>query len=704
MRQAVCPKREGTSCAAGPTARPLIIHALNAMPEHDPLDQAAINTLRFLAVDAVEQANSGHPGLPMGAAPMAYALWDRHLKHHPTNPDWFNRDRFVLSAGHGSALLYALLHLYGYDLPLDELKNFRQLYSKTPGHPEYRETPGVEVTTGPLGQGFANGVGMALTERFLADEFNAEGHDIIDHYTYAIVSDGDLMEGVSAEAGALAGHLKLGKLIYLYDQNGISIEGETDLAFSERIAARFDAQGWHVQHVEDGNSVDDIDAAISAAKEETSSPSLICVRTHIGYGSPQQDTAGVHGSPLGTDDLQATKERLDWPHEASFYIPDEVLEHTRQAVARGAYLESDWNDRLEQYRAEHPDRCSDFTTALAGGLPAYDTSTIPAFDPSDGPMATRKASGIVLNELAGRVCNLVGGSADLAPSTKTHLDGYAGFKAGKAGRNIHFGVREHAMGSIANGMAAHGGVLPYTATFFTFSDYMRPALRLAALMNLHHITIFTHDSIALGEDGPTHQPVEHLMALRSIPNVTVLRPADANETAAAWRVAVDLSGPSALVLTRQGLPVLEHSPQKINEGVAKGGYILEEVESDTPDVILIGTGSEVNLARKARTQLAARGIHARVVSLPSVELFDQQPPDYREEVLLPDVPKVAIEAGITRGWHEYVGDAGAVIGLNRFGLSGPGAAVYEALGFTTDRVVTAAQDVLHATLPTPASA
>jgi transketolase len=674
------------------------------MPAQDRIDQAAINTLRFLAVDAVEKANSGHPGMPMGAAPMAYALWDRHLKHNPTHPDWFNRDRFVLSAGHGSALLYALLHLYGYDLPLDELKNFRQLHSKTPGHPEYGETPGVEVTTGPLGQGFANGVGMALTERFLADEFNAEGHDVIDHYTYAIVSDGDLMEGVSAEAGALAGHLNLGKLIYLYDQNCISIEGETDLAFSERIATRFDAQGWHVQHVEDGTSVDDIDAAISAAKEERGSPSLICVRTHIGYGSPQQDTAGVHGSPLGADDLQATKERLDWPHEESFYIPGDVLEHTREAVARGKYLESDWNDRVAQYRAAHPDRCSDFTTALDGGLPAYDTSAIPTFDASDGPMATRKASGIVLNKLAGRVCNLVGGSADLAPSTKTHLDGYADFEAGKAGRNIHFGVREHAMGSIANGMAAHGGVLPYTATFFTFSDYVRPALRLAALMNLHNITIFTHDSIALGEDGPTHQPVEHLMALRSIPNFTVLRPADANETAAAWRVAADLSGPSALVLTRQGLPVLEDSIDTINEGVAKGGYILEEAANDTPDVILIGTGSEVDLARKARTQLAAKGIHARVVSLPSFELFDQQPADYRDAVLLPDVPKVAIEAGITRGWHAYVGDAGAVIGLDRFGLSGPGAAVYEELGFTTDRVVAAAQDVIHTTLSTPASA
>ena len=658
------------------------------------IDQAAINTLRFLAVDAVEQAGSGHPGLPMGAAPMAYTLWDRHLRHNPTNPDWFNRDRFVLSAGHGSALLYALLHLYGYDLPLDELKRFRQLHSKTPGHPEYRDTPGVEVTTGPLGQGFANGVGIAIAERFLADEFNRDGHEIIDHYTYALVSDGDLMEGVSAEAGALAGHLGLGKLIYLYDQNCISIEGETDLAFTERVATRFDAQGWHVQHVEDGNNVDDIDAAIQAAQGETERPSLICVRTHIGYGSPKQDTAAAHGAPLGAEATRVTKERFDWPVDEPFHVPDAVQAHARRAIERGQKRETAWNERVADYRAAHPDRCDDFTTALEGGLPDYDTTDLPAFTDEDAPIATRKASGKVLNHLAGRVCNLIGGSADLAPSNKTHLDGYADFEAGKAGRNLHFGVREHAMGSIANGMTLHGGVLPYTATFFTFSDYMRPALRLAALMNIHTITIFTHDSIALGEDGPTHQPVEHLMALRAIPNFTVLRPADANETAAAWRVAVEHDGPVALVLTRQGLPVLDAAATPIADGVARGAYVLDDADDGAPDVVLIGTGSEVHLARAARDQLAEDGIAARVVSMPSMERFDAQSNNYRTSVLPPDVPTLAIEAGITRGWHAYTGDTGAVIGLDRFGLSGPGDEVYAELGFTADRVANRARSLL----------
>ena len=658
------------------------------------IDQAAINTLRFLAVDAVERAGSGHPGMPMGAAPMAYTLWDRHLRHSPANPDWFNRDRFVLSAGHGSALLYALLHLYGYDLPLEELKRFRQLHSTTPGHPEYRETPGVEVTTGPLGQGFANGVGMALAERFLSDEFNRDGHEVIDHYTYAIVSDGDLMEGVSAEAGALAGHLGLGKLIVLYDQNCISIEGETDLAFTERVATRFDAQGWHVQHVEDGNSVDDIDTAIQAAQDEPDRPSLICVRTHIGYGSPQQDTAGVHGAPLGGDDLRATKERFDWPLDDPFHVPDAVRAHCRRAVENGKEREAAWDEQVAAYRAAHPDLCSDFTTALEGGLPDYDTTELPVFTDDDAPIATRKASGQVLNHLAGRICNLIGGSADLAPSNKTHLDGYADFEAGQAGRNLHFGVREHAMGSIANGMALHGGVLPYTATFFTFSDYMRPALRLAALMDIHNITIFTHDSIALGEDGPTHQPVEHLMALRAIPNYTVLRPADANETAAAWRAAVEHDGPVALVLTRQSLPVLDAAAHPIDEGVPRGAYVLADADDGAPDVVLIGTGSEVHLALDARDRLAGDGIAARVVSMPSMNRFDAQPDAYRASVLPPDVPTLAVEAGITRGWREYVGDDGAVIGLDRFGLSGPGDDVYAELGFTVDHVADRAQALL----------
>ena len=660
------------------------------------LDQATINTIRFLSVDAVERAGSGHPGMPMGAAPMAYTLWDRFLTHNPKNPDWFDRDRFVLSAGHGSALLYALLHLYGYDLSLDDLKQFRQFHSKTPGHPENFVTPGVETTTGPLGQGFANGVGMALTERFLADYFNRDGHEVIDHYTYGIVSDGDLMEGISAEAGALAGHLGLGKLIYLYDQNCISIEGETDLAFSERIATRFAVQGWHVQHVEDGNSVDDIEAAIHSAQDEPNRPSLICVRTHIGYGSPQQDTAAAHGSPLGPDATRATKERFDWPVDDPFHVPDAVRAHTRRAVDRGQEEERAWNERVAHYRREHPDACSDFTTALEGGLPDYDTSALPAFTDEDGPLATRKASGIVLNALADRICNLVGGSADLAPSTKTHLDGYDDFEAGKAGRNIHFGVREHAMVSMANGMAVHGGVLPYTATFFTFSDYSRPALRLAVLMDAHVVNIFTHDSIALGEDGPTHQPVEHLMALRAIPNLTVLRPADANETAAAWQLAIEDDGPSVLVLSRQKLPVLDPDTHPIDEGVPKGAYTLSDADAETPDVVLIGTGSEVHLALEAQEQLAADGIAARVVSMPAMKRFDAQSADYRRSVLPPNVPRVAVEAGVTRGWHEYVGDDGAVIGLNRFGLSGPGETVYEHFGFTANRVAATARELAGA--------
>ena len=663
------------------------------------IDQATINTIRFLSVDAVERAGSGHPGMPMGAAPMAYTLWDRFLTHNPKNPDWFDRDRLVLSAGHGSALLYALLYLYGYDLSLDDLKQFRQFHSKTPGHPENFVTPGVETTTGPLGQGFANGVGMALTERFLADYFNRDGHEVIDHYTYGIVSDGDLMEGISSEAGALAGHLGLGKLIYLYDQNCISIEGETDLAFSERIAARFDAQGWHVQHVEDGNSVDDIEVAIRAAQNEPHRPSLICVRTHIGYGSPKQDTAEAHGSPLGPEATRATKERFDWPVDQPFHVPDAVTSHTRRAIDRGQEQEQTWNDKVSAYREAHPEICNDFTTALEGGLPDYDTSALPRFDPDDGPVATRNASGTALNALADRICNLVGGSADLAPSNKTHLEGYDDFEAGTAGRNIHFGVREHAMSSIANGMAAHGGVLPYTATFLAFSDYSRPALRLTALMDAHVVNIFTHDSIALGEDGPTHQPVEQVMALRAIPNLTVLRPADANETAAAWRVALEHDGPAVLVLTRQDLPVLNPDTHPIAQGVPRGGYVLSAADRETPDVVLIGTGSEVHLALEAQGQLAEEGIAARVVSMPSLERFDAQSADYRLEVLPPDVPKVAVEAGITRGWRDYVGGDGAVIGINRFGLSGPGETVYEHFGFTAERVAATAQELVSPSDP-----
>ena len=661
------------------------------------LDERCVNTLRFLAADAVEEAGSGHPGMPLGAAPMAYVLWDRFLKHNPNSPEWPNRDRFVLSAGHGSALLYALLHLYGYDLPLAELKNFRQLHSKTPGHPEYGHTPGVETTTGPLGQGFANGVGMALAERYLSGTFNTEEHPLVDHYTYGIVSDGDLMEGLSAEAGALAGHLGLGKLIYLYDQNCISIEGETDLAFTERVASRFDAQGWHVQHVENGNALDDIEAAVDTAQDATERPSLICVHTHIGYGSPQQDTAGVHGSPLGDDDLAATKEHFGWPTAPRFHVPEDAYEHCRRVLRTGAEQETAWQETVEAYREAHPDSCRLFLRAMEGEVPEYEAEQVPTFQPEDGPLATRNASGETLQALADNICTLVGGSADLAPSNKTHLEGYGTFQADQTGRNLHFGVREHAMGAITNGIARHGGLLPFDATFFTFSDYMRPALRLAALMDLHRVTVFTHDSIALGEDGPTHQPVEHLMAMRAIPNYTVLRPADANETAAAWRFAVTHDGPVGLVLTRQDLPILD-AERIPNDAIGRGAYVLEDPDR-TPDVVLLATGSEVHLALNAAMTLADEDVAARVVSMPSMERFEEQPDSYRHDVLPPGVPTVAVEAGTTRGWHHLVGDDGAVIGLDRFGLSGPGEAVYEELGFTVDHVV----DTVHAVLKDRAS-
>jgi transketolase len=630
---------------------------------------------------------------------MAYVLWDRFLNHNPENPEWPDRDRFVLSAGHGSALLYSLLHLYGYDLPLEELKNFRQLHSKTPGHPEYHDTPGVETTTGPLGQGFANGVGMALAERYLAGTFNTDEHEVVDHYTYGIVSDGDLMEGISAEAGALAGHLGLGKLIYLYDQNCISIEGETDLAFTERVATRFEAQGWHVQHVEDGNDLDDIEAAIEHAQHATGRPSIICVHTHIGFGSPQQDTAGVHGSPLGDEDLDATKETLGWPTDERFHVPDAVYDHTRRAIEEGSEQEASWAATVDAYREAHPDSCELFLQAMDGEVPEYEAEQVPTFDPEDGPLATRNASGETLQELAANICTLVGGSADLAPSNKTHLEGYGDFRADKTGRNLHFGVREHAMGAITNGMALHGGLLPYDATFFTFSDYMRPALRLAALMKIRRVTVFTHDSIALGEDGPTHQPVEHLMAMRSIPDYTVLRPADANETAAAWRFAVQHDGPVGLVLSRQKLPVL--TPARVPaDAIEKGAYVLHDPDR-APDVTIIGTGSEVHLALDAAEALAEDDVAARVVSMPSMERFEDQPEAYRHEVLPPDTPTVAVEAGTTRGWHHLVGDDGAVIGLDRFGLSGPGDEVYAELGFTVDRVVDTAHNVLEEAAPPP---
>lgn len=654
------------------------------------VDRLCVNTIRFLAVDAVEKAKSGHPGMPLGAAPMAYVIWDRFLKHNPANPNWFNRDRFVLSAGHGSALLYALLHVYGYDLPIEELENFRQWGSKTPGHPEFGSTPGVEVTTGPLGQGFAMGAGMAVAETYLAAVFNptAAGEaPLIDHYTYAIVSDGDLMEGVASEAASLAGHLALGKLIYLYDDNHITIDGSTELAFSEDVGKRFEAYGWHVQSVDDGNDLDAIDAAIRAARKEVTRPSLIRVRTHIGFGSPKQDSEKAHGEPLGSEALAATRKALDWPAEPPFFVPEEARAHFAEAIERGRQLEDAWEDRLVTYREQHSDRAEQLEKAIRGRLADGWDEEMPVFEAGPGRMATRKASGVVLNAVAKRLPMLIGGSADLAGSNQTQLKDAEAFSASTPqGRNFHFGVREHAMGGMINGMARHGGVIPYGGTFLIFSDYMRPAIRIACLMQTHSIFVFTHDSVGLGEDGPTHQPIEHLMSLRAMPGLVLIRPADANETAAAWRVALEYGGPVALVLTRQGLPVLDAQRYPIANGVPKGAYVLSD-SPGTPAVILIATGSEVSLALDAQRVLGEEGMEARVVSMPSWALFERQPATYRDGVLPGGIPKLSIEAGVSLGWRKYVGDHGAIIGIDRFGESAPGAVVLEKLGIGLDRVV-----------------
>lgn len=652
------------------------------------IDELCVNTLRFLAVDAVEKAKSGHPGLPLGAAPIAYVLWDRFLKHSPANPAWFNRDRFVLSAGHGSALLYALIHMTGYDLPLEELKRFRQWGSKTPGHPEAGLTPGVEVTTGPLGQGFAMGVGMAIAERFLSEHFNRPPFDVVDHHTYALISDGDLMEGVSHETASLAGTLGLGKLIYLYDDNDISIEGHTDMAFTEDVAKRFEAYGWHVEHVADANDLDALEAAVKKAQTETGRPSIIIVRSHIGFGSPKQDNASAHGEPLGPEATRATKQKLGWPLEPAFLVPDQALAHFRLAVERGKKLETEWKDLLRGYRAKHPDLAGRLEKVSNGGLPDGWETHVPVFAPGEKPMATRAASGKVLNAIAGSLFNLIGGSADLAPSNKTLLDGYGNFGT-PGGRNLHFGVREFAMAAIINGMTMHGGVIPYGGTFLVFSDYARPAIRLAALMGAHSIFVFTHDSIALGEDGPTHQPVEHLMSLRAIPGLTVFRPADANETAQCWKAAIGRKGPAVLALTRQNLPVLDPALHGTAEGVSRGAYIVREAGDNTaePALVLLATGSEVNLALEAAGVLEDKGIPTRVVSMPSWEIFEEQPEEYRLKILPAAAPRLAIEAGITTGWERYTHNPRAVIGLDRFGASAPGPVAYDRLGFNIENVV-----------------
>ena len=666
------------------------------MTHHENLDQLCINTIRTLSMDGIQKANSGHPGLPMGAAAMAYVLWTRFLRHNPVNPAWPDRDRFVLSAGHGSMLLYSLLHLTGYDLPLEELQSFRQWGSRTPGHPEYGLTAGVETTTGPLGQGFANGVGMAIAEAYLAAHFNSPGHKIVDHYTYAIVSDGDLMEGVASEAASLAGHLRLGKLIYLYDDNRISIEGSTDLTFTEDRGRRFEAYGWHVQHV-DGYDLEGIAAAISAAQADPR-PSLIIARTHIGYGSPnKQDTAGIHGAPLGEEELRLTKENLGWPAEPPFLIPDQALAHFRQALERGNAWEAEWRSRFDGYAAEYPDLAEEWRTVMAGELPAGWDADLPDFGPEDGPLATRVVSGKALNAIAPYLPTLIGGSADLEPSCKTYLNGYGDFSADNpGGRNLRFGVREHAMGGILSGMALHGGVIPYGSTFLVFSDYVRPSIRLAAMMEIPVIYVFTHDSIGIGEDGPTHQPVEQLAALRAIPHLTVIRPADAAETVAAWRVALEhREGPVALLFTRQKLPVLDRAALASADGLARGAYVLADADGGQPDIILIATGSEVHVALAAQGRLAKRGVMARVVSMPSWELFERQPQSYRDEVLPPEVTaRLAIEAGVSQGWRRYVGDGGEVIGIEGFGASAPYEVLWEKYGFTAENVTARALEML----------
>ncbi len=655
------------------------------------LDELCINTLRFLAVDMVQKANSGHPGLPLGSATMAYALWDRLLKFNPHDPLWPDRDRFVLSAGHGCALLYALLHVTGFDLPREELERFRQWGSRTPGHPEYGKTVGVEATTGPLGQGLANAVGMAIAEVSLAARFNRPGHRIVDHYTYVLASDGDLEEGISSEAGSDAGHLRLGKLIVLYANNHITIEGSTELAFTEDRMARFAALGWHVQHVEHSNDVEAVESALMSAQEETSRPSIIAVRTHIGFGSPhKQDTAAAHGAPIGVEEVRLTKEGLGWPVTPLFHIPDEALEHFREAISRGNAAQKDWELRLKAYEEEYPDLAAEFERVITRQLPKDWDANLPTFTSEDGPMATRVASGKTIEVLASHLPELMGGSADLAPSTHTNMEGAGNFEPENwSGHNMHFGIREHAMSAILNGMALHRGLIPYGGTFLVFSDYMRPPMRLAAMNRLPVIYIFTHDSLAMGEDGPTHQPVEQLLGLRSIPGMVILRPADANETVAAWRIAVGRNeGPVALVLTRQGLPVLDLARYPaIPEGVPLGGYILADCDTESgPDIILIATGSEVHLALESRDRLAAENFQVRVVSVPSTNVFSGQSDEYRDNVLTPGVPLLVIEAGVSLGWRSYVGPQIAVIAVDTFGASAPGPVVMEHYGFTVDNI------------------
>jgi transketolase len=670
------------------------------------LDRLAIDTIRTLSMDAVQKANSGHPGAPMGAAPMAFTLWTRFLRHAPAHPDWPDRDRFVLSAGHASMLLYSLLYLTGYEVTLDDLKSFRQWGSKTPGHPEYRLTPGVEATTGPLGQGFANAVGMAIAERRLGFEFNRPGHDIVDHWTYMLCSDGDLQEGIASEAASLAGHLRLGKLVALYDDNGIQLDGPTSMAWSEDALKRFDAYGWHTQRVADGNDIEAIAEAISNARADDR-PSIVAVKTHIGFGSPnRQDTQKAHGQPLGADEVRLVKEAYGWDPDREFYVPDDALRLFREAVPAGEALVEAWESSFDAYSSAHPDLAAELRRRLDGRLADGWDAGLKTY-PEGEELATRNASQEAIQALAGPVPELFGGAADLSESNLTDVKGGGDFEADNPGRNLRFGVREHAMGGTANGIAYHGGFIPYAGTFLTFSDYMRGSVRLAALSGLHVVYVWTHDSVGLGEDGPTHQPVEHYAALRAIPNLWFIRPGDANEAMAAWAVALERggenpSGPVGLSLTRQKLPTLPGTAEAAREGVSRGGYVLREADGGPPRIILIGTGSELQLAFHAAEELERNGVPARVVSLPCWELFERQPPAYRESVLPRNVrARLAIEAGVSLGWERWVGDDGAIVGLDHFGASAPAGTIFERFGFTVDRVVGVAREVLGGTLRGP---
>jgi len=658
------------------------------------LDQLSINALRFLAVDAVEKANSGHPGAPLGCAPIAYLLYHRYMRHNPKHFKWSNRDRFVLSNGHASALLYGVLHLTGYKVSIDDLKQFRQWDSITPGHPEYGDTEGVEVTTGPLGQGFGMAVGLAIAEKHLAAVYNRPGYDVVDHYTYGLCGDGDLMEGISHEAASLAGTLGLGKLIFFYDDNLVSLDGPTELSFTEDRLRRFEAYHWHVQIVEDGNDLEGISNAIEAAQAVKDKPSLIAVRTVIGYGSPKAGTNKAHGEALGAEAVKATKKNLGWPEDKTFYVPDDAAKNWLQAVDKGAKEESDWNALFAKYKKEFPDLAAEFERVQEGRLKDGWEQTLPKFPGDSKPVATRSAGNTVMNAFAKAVPEIIGGAADLSTSTKTLIKDSKNFHIDPTGQNIYYGVREFGMCAMVNGMAAHGGVIPYGSTFFVFTDYCKPALRMAALMKAHSIFVFTHDSIGLGEDGPTHQPVEHLMMLRAVPQLTDFRPADANETSAAWGLALERKGPSFMAFSRQDLPILDPVKYRVFEGVRRGAYILEQ-GGDTPDVLIVGTGAELWPAFNAAGELKKDGINARIVSMPSWRIFEEQPESYKASIFPDNVPKLAIEAGATLGWWKYVGRDGDVIGLDRFGASAPGKTVLEKLGFSTANVVARAKALVE---------